>query len=1084
MKNRKIIFWGFVIIMVLFFTACENGVTFDPSDFIDSQQENEGEAGEDPIVFTAEVTNKGTGYGFSGSDGNYVIGYIDLTEESSKEPKTVSIEISLANLHETLPLTIGYTPSVVENFNVKNSDVENSDTENSVPVPNFIGKPTFNDLHFEAVGITSDNPTIKVNIPLASNPNINQEGILTLKFSDAIGSTYDTENSPKEIQITIKRNKFETIEFGEPLVFTANVVNNGTDYPFDEVNGIVYTDLTEESADNEKTVSIELSLENLHEAYPITVQYTETDDGNFIGEPTFNPTFETIVELTEGTSKLQISISLAAKKDADQTGIVTLQFIDGSGGRIYNTESSPKEIKIPITRKKYVVAEQNSVIFTATVKKVEEPTEDYDFSSIEGYKIEYTDKESGLGEKIVSVELTLAGLHPEAPITVKATSADSFIGTPAFKGELNIVSQGTPKLQIDIPLNAIATTQEGTITLTFEDAGSKNIYTSESLEKTITIAVKRNKYLAPPKVTLGFDGVLPSWVDVDKADLNSVSPTVSITDNGTGFASSFKLITFPEIASIPEGNREIKVTIENYAVTTGDDTFLDLHFCPELDCSSGENKLTTFFFDPNTTRKLRVGYTPTFAKQEGKVIISFDYDKNVYEDIPENLTLNIYSNGEQKNITVGDLTEQNDDTAVETDYETNTITITIDDQDKTSAEKPSYEIPLSIELLGVLDERPVTVTQKQNSNENLTVTDIVVNDTTGIVTFMANHSGVKKFQLADGEVTLIIAPENEKDKDVYAPFEIVIKTERYETFKYYVEDYNRGFKVSTSTEKLFDDEIKKYYTAVRFNGLGNGATANDKVIYEVYRRDDRDRSEEGFKLVETTEPVVANATNIVFKDYDAFILRNNVQDYKIEIKPATCSHKEDPCSADGTDEQTGSRWLTNREIFLAAMDSIRYAMIDKGIHDMPLGLFWVPNEETASDDKGGSFKHLRTYNVDTSYNHTYTPGNYEPNFVKLVDGSFKYTGEITHYNSIKTEKSKLNGTVNFASLYGNGSIKFNSININNDDKNNPGWDNGDFSVTVGKKDPVTYGKDTVPFGFYMTNSEFLTAVGAADYTQK
>lgn len=1103
-RNFFLSFVTIIVSILLVFTSCENGVEFDPAEYAGSKSENNGGPAS-PVVFTAEVANKGTGYGFTGSDSNYEIGYIDLTEASSAEDKIVSIELILGDLHPTLPITVEYIP-----------------VEQKANAISFIGKPTFNDLDFTAVGITSDNPIIIVDIPLAASPTLDQEGILVLKFSDDSGHAYDIANSPKEIKITIKRNKYEEIEFGDPLKFTPKVTMVGTDYTFDGTK-IVYTDLYADSAKEAKTVSIKLKLENLHDIFPINVQDTKEDEGNFISitKITGGP------NLQRAADEMQIDILLAANPENDQSGTVILKFSDASGGLIYDMNTSPTEIRIPIERKKYAEPLANSVIVYPTVEKIEGETSDYSFSGSDlKYNIEYTDTlDASTKTKIVSVKLTLAGLHPDASIAVSNVRSADFIGELIFKnGDPNAVSKVNPTLHIDIPLAHSVLDQTGKITLNLTPS-NEAIYNSDSL-KPIVITVNRYKYIAPSDVTLKFETLL-TGSRVDLAQINDSFPTVSITDNGEGFRGiDFSLIEFPAIGTIPTGagSQDIEVTIGDYNPTKGTNAdFLDIHFClldvlGNCECNISENKIATF--KPpgedavNNNRKLRVGYKPTFARQEGTVTINFEYDKNVYEDAPTKLTLKIVSNGNKKSIDVGSmltLQEGEKDDAVKISGNDGSYNLTIKDIDKASTGKTNYEIPLQMDFIGELENYPVTITA--NNSTNLTVVENSRENKK--VKFTATHAGVQQLEQTEGSVTLTI---DSVHKEVYEnlPFDIVITTKRDESFKYYIADHVKKFKVSTvlTTPKgLIDDG--KYYTAVEIPGMSD--SGGSKLKYVISRIDDS-----GTKVIYNEE--VSASEKIDRKDKDAFILRNPVQEYTITVTHVGCNNS--PACTASTDKP-GSRLLTNRETLIASIETIRRTINWNQEEGNSKRYYRMDGHASASrlvveerpGDVGNFYYGIeRCHFVSDVYRKYFRFNNYINSFVTL-NGTFMKDNAWGEYDVAKISGTwAQQGVTPCSQLFckkiakwtidkDNGADKLNprtdkltvsysgvttTIELNKMvmeelwDGNNPGWSSGSFKVTqngVMKE----FNKDSgIPFGFFMEANIFKNKLLDANgnYTQK
>lgn len=146
-------------------------------------------------IFSAKTTSTDPEYVFSGSNGAYALEYTDLTEASSYEAKLATIELSFANLHIDAPIKLDYT-------------VGNTTS-------GFLGYPKFDGNNTNFAMITAAKPTVTITVPLTYDPTKDQVGTLILKLSDESGlNLYDTGNSPKIIEISIKRNKFIPINAG------------------------------------------------------------------------------------------------------------------------------------------------------------------------------------------------------------------------------------------------------------------------------------------------------------------------------------------------------------------------------------------------------------------------------------------------------------------------------------------------------------------------------------------------------------------------------------------------------------------------------------------------------------------------------------------------------------------------------------------------------------------------------------------------------------------------------------------------------------------------------------------------------
>ncbi len=270
---------------------------------------------------------------------------------------------------------------------------------------------------------------------------------------------------------------------------------------------------------------------------------------------------------------------------------------------------------------------------------------------------------------------------------------------------------------------------------------------------------------------------------------------------------------------------------------------------------------------------------------------------------------------------------------------------------------------------------------------------------------------------------------------------------------------------------LVNFDVKKPTFAIR-NNLGDNSNGYFTELsdftfdqppgvvetYDIYRIDD---SSTARRLIAT---INAGDTDAIFKDENALILTKYPQ-YSIEAKDKNGNIIGSP-----SDLQEGKRDLTNREITLSIIESLRYALIDQGAHGS------ITGSKIVTSENGGTFTYKKSGLFTGTY--TYTLIDFKPHLFTLKTAenaaiSYQAKNVLT---SIQTS-TPFTGTINISGDY-SGTIVFNNIEISNNDKESPAWTAGSLDLTVnGRK--IQYqesGENTVPFGFYMTKDTFVQSL--------
>ncbi len=261
------------------------------------------------------------------------------------------------------------------------------------------------------------------------------------------------------------------------------------------------------------------------------------------------------------------------------------------------------------------------------------------------------------------------------------------------------------------------------------------------------------------------------------------------------------------------------------------------------------------------------------------------------------------------------------------------------------------------------------------------------------------------------------------------------------------------FKVNPS-ENLVDTD-SKYYTELSNFAFDTPPGTVD--AYNIYRIDDSSTER---KLIKTINVIGANLEEETYKDKNALILTKNPQ-YSIEA-----IDENGNIIGSASDLLEGKRTLTDREVVLASIETMRYALIDNNAHGS------VTGKMTVSDASGGTFDYKKTGLFTATY--IYTLIDYMPNFLSLStvkdhEVTYQSKGLLT---SIQTS-TEFTGSID---VKDRGVLLFNNIEISNNDKDAPDWSSGTLDYTVGSKPTIPYTSTDIPFGFYMTKDAFITAI--------
>ena len=150
-----------------------------------------GGSSEKPVFgVRVQKTGDDAQYGFSGDNGVYTIDYIDTSDESAQEAKTVSFALNVFNLKPGIPLKAIYKADNVD-FPV-NPVFKAGDTVLTEPV------------------FTTEDSVMDVSLTLPPKVGFEQTGKITFSFKDE-NAAYDMQNSPGKIEITVIRRAYKII---------------------------------------------------------------------------------------------------------------------------------------------------------------------------------------------------------------------------------------------------------------------------------------------------------------------------------------------------------------------------------------------------------------------------------------------------------------------------------------------------------------------------------------------------------------------------------------------------------------------------------------------------------------------------------------------------------------------------------------------------------------------------------------------------------------------------------------------------------------------------------------------------------
>jgi|GEM_PF-547642 len=231
-------------------------------------------------------------YGFSGNNGNYTIEYIDKSDESAQEAKTVSLALNVFNLKAGASLKAVYS---TEKADFPLSPVfKAGDT--------VVAQPVF----------TTANSVIDVFLSLPAKVGSEQNGKVIFTFTDE-NSAYDMPNSPDKIEINVIRRAYKIIpaaqlSISNPRLKNISIWDVGGDGP---KGGYKEAEFSYElkALYNSESAS-EGTVFSTNNGGKISISQTET--GNLDGEYT-----QAIDKPHSGTHTVRLSTEI---KEKDSTG--------------------------------------------------------------------------------------------------------------------------------------------------------------------------------------------------------------------------------------------------------------------------------------------------------------------------------------------------------------------------------------------------------------------------------------------------------------------------------------------------------------------------------------------------------------------------------------------------------------------------------------------------------------------------------------------------------------------------------------------------------------------------------------------
>ncbi len=257
------------------------------------------------------------------------------------------------------------------------------------------------------------------------------------------------------------------------------------------------------------------------------------------------------------------------------------------------------------------------------------------------------------------------------------------------------------------------------------------------------------------------------------------------------------------------------------------------------------------------------------------------------------------------------------------------------------------------------------------------------------------------------------------------------------------------------TSNLSDSE--GYYTKI--HGFDFVDPPKDVASYDIYRIDD---SSTNRILIE--EDVLPSFS---FNDYNALLLTGSAK-YIVEAKDM-----DGKLVGSSSNIVEGTRELTNKEMLLRVIESIRYALVDESAYGSS-------STVTITSENGGTFEYSKSGFYTVTY--TYDIHDFSPYGISLTTTSpISYVSKNI-FASIKTS-TPFTGTVSF----GSNSLIFNNIIISNNDTENPDWQSGtlDFNIN-GNIYSYSSSDEEIPFGFYMSKEKFVLEIigDKIGYTQE
>jgi len=175
-----------------------------------------GGSSEKPVFgVRLQKNDEDTQYHFSGDNGAYTIEYIDTSDESAPEAKTVSFALNVFNLKPGVPLKAIYKADNAD-FPV-NPVFKAGDTVLTEPV------------------FTTEDSVIDVLLTLPSKVGFEQTGKIVFSLKDE-NAAYDMPNSPDKIEVTVIRRAYKIIpaaqlSISHPSLKNISIWDLGADGP-------------------------------------------------------------------------------------------------------------------------------------------------------------------------------------------------------------------------------------------------------------------------------------------------------------------------------------------------------------------------------------------------------------------------------------------------------------------------------------------------------------------------------------------------------------------------------------------------------------------------------------------------------------------------------------------------------------------------------------------------------------------------------------------------------------------------------------------------------------------------------------